>query len=212
MATSMILDLLHSMSASATLDSLYDGLERLNKAAPDPGLKLDGIAYDKSFNDSFAINKEFQDNFTVYAPWGTFAREDKIQQKEDGSAPAPEEKGERSFPTPTQQALIDVVTQSIKKDDTECFIDIATLSPSADFWCEGEDKSVIATIGAAIDQLGSNVKPVIRFLVGDEGARARKDYDPKWMMNNIFWSKGPRIRHPNARLYAGFYSPNFHPG
>lgn len=184
---------------TATLDNLHRWLERLDNAAP-AGLKLNGIAFDKSYNDSFAINEKFQDNFTVFQPWGTWAR-----------------KGDRSYPTPTQQAVIDVVAQSIKPGDTKCFIDIATLNPTSDFWTQddpnNEKKSVIDTIAAAINDVSPNAEPVIRFLVGDPSKQARtaKGEGPG-VFRDIFWnSEGPRIQHPKARLYVGYYDPNFHP-
>jgi hypothetical protein len=193
-----VLDTLQDLGGDATIKSLYGWLERLNKAAPE-GLKLDKIAYDLSYNDSFAINEKFQNDFTVFAPWGTWARE---------------KENDRSFPTPTQQALIDVVSQSIKSDDTKCFIDIATLNPTADFWtqAEGGQKSVIDTIAAAVNGLEKNVEPVIRFLIGDPDGQSRTQSDGRGALNSIFWDGStPRITHPKARLYAGSYNPNFHP-
>jgi hypothetical protein len=199
MSGSLATDAFWDLGGTATLENLYGWLERLDKAAP-AGLKLNGIAYDKSYNDSFAINENLQDNFTVFAPWGTWARE----QVKD-----------RSFPTPTQQALIDVVSQSIKPGDTKCFIDIATLNPTPDFWTQDGSgkKSVIDTIATAINGISPDVEPVIRFLIGNPDAKARTDLnDGRWRMRDIFWTnEGPRIQHPKARLYAGFYNPNFHP-
>lgn len=196
-------DLLNSevvddFAASATLDYLERWLNRLDNAAPD-GLHLNGIAYDKSFNESFAIDEKFQDDFTVFSPWGTWARE---------------RENIRTYPTPAQQALIDVLTRGIKAGDSKCFIDIATLLPAPEFWTESGPgkKSVIDTIADAVNKCSTDAEPVIRFIIGDQDAKQRTEVYDGDRITKIFWDgKNPKITHKKARLYVGYYSPNFHP-
>ncbi|KAJ9654562.1 hypothetical protein H2201_008983 [Coniosporium apollinis] len=191
-------DLIQDSAGSATLENLLGWLDRLDKAAPD-GLHLSGIVYDKSYNESFPIDKKFQDDFTVFSPWGTWARE---------------RENNRTYPTPAQQALIDVVSQGIKADDSKCFIDIATLLPAPEFWTESGSgkKSVIDTIADAVNACSPNAEPVIRFLIGDQDATKRTEVYDGDRITKIFWNDNePRIKHAKARLYVGYYSPNFHP-
>lgn len=189
--------------ATATLANLEKWLDRLDNSAP-AGLRLKGISYDKSYNDALGA-PGIPDDFTVFAPWGTWARGVAGQENRD-------------FPTPVQAAVLDVLAKGTAGSN-QVFIDIASLNPSPWFFTESDKESIAENIAKVIKSAPKDSQPIIRMLIGDDSASSRETYWQGWksdMIKSIFWKKeygnwNPRIEHPNARIYVGYYNPNFHP-
>ena len=198
--------------AGVSLVKLEQWLNELDDATTDPELRLKGTSFEKSFNESLGLPKlpggtVDPMDFTVFAPWGSWAQE-----------------GQRGYPTPLQEAMLDVLAHGAS-DTTTPLIDLAALKPDLKFFTEsGTDKNgkAIPCVAQAItDFIDScdpvKTTPVLRFLVGDDHPNTR---DQAWnredVFTDLFWPKEGgqrvhRVKHPKARIYVGYYNPNFHP-
>jgi len=188
----------------SSLEKLEQWLNQLDEAASKEN-RLKGIAYEKSFNHSLGLP---QQDFTVFSPWGTW--------KSDNT----------DFPTPLQKAFCDVLKHG-KSDTLNPIIDLASLQPDLEFMLEPgrkgdkDDKSpsLANALADFVNSCPQESKPIIRFLVGTENATTRKELwsgGKKTLMTDIFWkledgTRKPRITHPNAMLFVGYYNPNFKP-
>jgi len=188
-----------------SLKKLVEWLDLLDQAASEEN-RLKGIAYEKTFNTSLGFDKQ---DFTVFSPWGSWTSDYK-----------------RNYPTPLQKAFCDVLEQG-KSNTLNPVIDLASLQPDLGFFLDegkqgesdGKYPCVADAVANFVNNCPENSKPVIRFLVGTESAKKRKELwsgEKETLMTDIFWElkdgkRVPRIKHLNAMLYVGYYNPNFNP-
>ena len=175
------------------LEGLLKGLD--STASKDT--RLEGVAFEQTYNESLGLPGQTPD-YLVFIPW----------RKWPGD-PLPQG---THYPSALQEAFKDVLKHGA--DPKTCFIDIITLNPHAEFFNEpGTTECVADAIADAIDQTDESVTPVIRFLAGTED---NKTAETVWNENKakfeaIFWRDGKPLvkKNKHARLYVGYYSPNF---
>lgn len=169
--------------------------------------RLHGVSFETSIDNQLGFTGNKND-FTIFSPWGTWANE-----------------GGKHYPTPLQQGLIDAFHQAelAQKADyvsLNCpFVDFASLVPGTEFFTEeaGDGQSVAQRIA---DWLNAHdhktTSPCIRFLVGDNGSKGRDLSFHDEPFTNMFWPQAhgkrtPLVTHPKARIYVGYYNPDFRP-
>lgn len=212
-----------------TLDKLEKWLSDINAKFPntaDYNLDLKSISFDKTYNVSLGLPPNATDesynseknctagtmHYTVFSP-GRFLLEDQFKK------PTP-------YLSPSQDAFIQVLTEGLKRDDTNSIlIDVATLAPAPEYFTSMSDdgRSVIGERAKAVDMLkqtAPNKEVTIRLLVGDQSsAKLTDNKSPSFQdrfekmrkrYEDIFWNSGqPRFTNSKATLYVGFYCPDF---
>lgn len=170
------------------------------------GNKWEGKAFDYSHNTSFGFSNK-PDAFMVNIPWGSWQSADSSTAKD--------------YPTPLQKGFLDLIDEAKKTKAGRVFIDLASLKPESNFFTDpnkaGSPKSIRDALVDYINGLPENTMPVVRYLIGDDNAQTRQK---AWsgadatLFTDLFWQRDgnvmrPRINHANARLYVGYYNPNF---
>lgn len=185
-----------------SLDKLEEWLQNLDEKAPEDA-RLKDVSYQKSYNESLGLLPNDPMDFTVFMPWEAWDQEN-----------------QRNFTAPLQKALVDVISHGFS-DTRSPFVDLASLMPHLHFLAEsGKDKDgkhVPSVVEALADFVNccdhSSTAPVIRFLIGDDAAKSRGEtWGQKSLFTDLFWRDGaPLVKHPKARIYVGYYNPNFRP-
>lgn len=95
-----------------------------------------------------------------------------------------------------------------------CFIDLATLSPHSGFFTEGGQESIASALMNAVDEIDSEVQPIIRIVCGDwnDDAPNRWKQSDSWRktFEEIFWDGDGKSRLKNnkkATVCVGYYRP-----
>lgn len=178
-----------------SIDKLLEWVSELDTDSNAGNLK--GIAFDKTANDRLGLTGT-KDDFTVNIPWGSWKQEK-----------------QKSFPSQLQQGIFDVLKAG-QTDTEQPFMDLASLVPHEEFFTESSDgKSVAQSIADWVNHYDfEKTAPVVRFLVGDDAAKDRETSFKRSPFTNIFWplKDGKRVRlikHPKARIYVGYFNPNF---
>ena len=191
----------------ASLNDLEDRLRKLDATAP-KDTRLEGIAFEKSYNDKLGLptlpavdGEEISPDFLVWFPWRNW----KTWPDKDKKAP------DTTYPSAVQAAFKDVLRAG--SDPSKCFIDLLTLNPAAEFFNEGQTKSVANAIADIVNKTDDSVQTVIRFLAGTED---NIEADTIWSQNKekfeqMFWRNGQPLidKNKKAKLYVGYYSPSF---
>jgi hypothetical protein len=189
-----------------SLAKLETWLTDLDNRAP-PQLRLKDSSFQKSYNESLGLSKDPLD-FTVFIPWSSWDQEGK----------------NTTYPAPLQKNILEVLARG-SSDTKTPFVDFASLVPTRKFMLESPEDghfegSVADAIVQFIKRCDKTTSPVIRFLVGADGSKSRGDVwdgQNKTLFTDIFWettSDGqykPRVDHPNATIYVGYYNPDFQP-
>ena len=169
-------------------------------------LSLTGVAFEKTTDNQLGFLGQ-QDTFTVFMPWSSWP-----------------DFGKRDFPAPLQQAVFDAIDQANESEQADTvtlaipFMDLASLVPGTQFFTEqAGGRSVAQAIADWIDSHDhEKTQSCIRFLVGDNGSRGRDLSFHGEPFTDMFWPKvhsdrEALVKHPKARIFVGYYNPNFHP-
>ena len=190
-----------------SLDKLRDILQKY-----DPKGNFKNIAYHKTWNESLGFTGPDQaSDFPVgipYSPW----------PKTEGDVKVASEK---PFKGTIAAAFVDTIHHGLDSspDNGEIFIDITSLNGAWFYWWNtrhtnsGEShpaKDLCDRINA-LDH--DKYTPIVRILLGNSDnltASASWGNDMRNAYNNTFWSGDTALcNHPKAKLYVGFYSPDF---
>ena len=220
---SSLLDLLKKALRAAkedtTLETLEGWLTDLDNASSKE-LRLSGVSFETTFNHSLGLPNDPL-GFTVFAPWKSWPQEAATLEAIEEQAKVPQPQGNTTtlYPTALQGACLEILDANQPKDTENPFIDLASLKPDSKIFLEsGNGKpSVAAALAEYVNSFPDDAKPVIRFLVGTETSRPPTQAwkEDAHIYNEIFFGPGPDgkplFRHPEARLYVGYYVPSFKP-
>ena len=183
----------------ASIDELERRLKDIDSTAS-PDSRLEGITFEKTYNESLGLKPDNVSDFKVFIPWRSWPA---------GALP---EKTE--FPSALQEAFKDVLSKG--SDRSSCFIDLHTLNPNLEFFKEPDALSSVAkAIAQVIDNTDESVTPVVRFLAGSDENKTNEQFwhDYGKTFEDVFWPNGePLVKHKKARLYVAYYSPNLKVG
>ena len=178
----------------------------------DPKGTFKNVAYHTTWNESLGFAKPDQpSDFPVgipYSPW----------PKTEDDVKASKEKG---FKGTIAAAFTDTIQHGIEASPNkgEVFIDIASLNGSWFYWWntkhtnsgESHPAKDLCDKIAALDH--DSCTPIVRILLGNSdnlNANSSWSGDMRNAYTNTFWPGSNALcNHPKAKLYVGFYSPNF---
>lgn len=202
-----------------SIDLLEKWVSSLDRAANAKSLK--GVSFEKTYNESLGLSSHKtsgKDDFTVFIPFGSW---DEYENPESTW---------KKYPSQLQKSFFDVIAKAQETQADSPFMDMATLVPHAEFFNEKggpdliggksyEGQSVAKAIADWVDSQSRDKTPVVRLLIGDDNP-ANDHTKPlaDEPVTNIFWPRDEKtgnrvalVQHPKARIYVGYYNPNFHP-
>jgi hypothetical protein len=199
-----------------SIDDLARRLEQIDSTF-DKDTQLKHWSFEKTQNNSFGVKTSADKpdkgstDFTVFLNF-----DPKWPSKEivPGKPCKDSTEVKTSFPSPLQKAFKQVLAAGEDTMGKTCFIDMATLNPSSDFFNEGDKESVATALLNAVDNIDLGEKPVIRIVCGDWVGGDPKTWESVsrgWRIKfeEMFWDKGEsRLRkNKNATLWVGYYRP-----